>query len=440
MANQVQCLHPVTIVNPMLPWLIGQYGNYTLFDGYTHHVRCRHSYAYFGNYSVFSHAKQFVTADNIDDAYVLDEKTGETWPVFLQVPCGHCDCCSARKMDAFSHRCLLETQCYDCLPWFTTLTYNPKHLPKTGVQVRDVQLFLKRFRIRLDRMGYTRDFRVVYVGEYGHNYHRPHYHLLIWNIKPDKDHKYFILLRALRRSWNNGFVYNKIVSPEYTAQHHGKPEKCFEYVAKYIDKGCEVPEGCNPVFLCQSTKEGGIGSPFIRRHASYLQTSLNKDFKFVDQFSGKVRRMQYNSYILDKLFPSYSHSVPYRFRNAIKNLCYSSSLIGHVYRFNDILDLRRQFGEHVPFLLFHHSSAPGEVKMASQFCPAFYSLQCFIIDKCIDYISSHQNIDFVKAHRLAALRTVFLWKLFDGIAPRDLQDKAYTWRRHRELSKQHEVL
>ncbi|MBO4577576.1 MAG: hypothetical protein J5688_02585, partial [Paludibacteraceae bacterium] len=202
MNNQVQCLHPVTIVNPMLPLLIGRFGNYTLFDGFTHHFRCKHSYSYFGYFSQFSYAKRFATSDNLNEAYVLDESTGETWPIYLQVPCGHCDCCRARKVDSFSHRCLLETQCYDCLPWFTTLTYNDRNLPSDGVNVRDVQLFLKRFRIRLDRLGYTRNFRVCYVGEYGSNFKRPHYHLLIWNIKPEKDYKYFTLLRALRRSWN----------------------------------------------------------------------------------------------------------------------------------------------------------------------------------------------------------------------------------------------
>lgn len=440
MVNQVQCLHPVTIVNPMLPELLGKYGNYTLFDGYLHHIRGRSAYRFFGNLSLFSHAKRHVTADNINDAYVLDEMTGETWPIFLLVPCGHCDCCSARKMDAFSHRCLLETQCYDCLPWFTTLTYNPRNLPETGVQVRDVQLFLKRFRVRLDRMGYTRDFRVVYVGEYGHNTHRPHYHLLIWNLRPEKDFKYFQLLRAMRRSWNKGFIYNKIVSPEYTALHRGKPEKCFEYVAKYIDKGCVVPEGCNPVFLCQSTKDGGIGSPFIRRHSSYLRESLNKDFKFVDQFSGKVRRLQFNSYVIDKLFPSLSHGIPYRFRSAIRDLCYSSSVIGHVHRFSEILDLRSRFNEYVPFLLFPSYSAPYDVKMAAMECPAFHDLQCFIIDRCLDIIYKYKDIDFVKARELASSRTVFLWRLFDGVAPRDLKDKAYIWRRHRELAKQREIL
>lgn len=440
MNNQVQCLNPCTIVNPMLPVLLAKYGNYTMEDGFTHHLRGRSAYYFYGNMSVFSHGLSHVTSDNIDSFYVLDESTGETWPIYLQVPCNHCDCCRARKMDSFSHRCLLETQCYDCLPWFTTLTYKPSKLPSSGLQVRDVQLFLKRFRIRLERMGYTRSFRYVCVGEYGSNFHRAHYHLLIWNLKPEKSFKYFTILRAMRRSWNNGFIYNKIVSPEYTALHHGKPEKCFEYVAKYVCKDVEVPEGKNPVFMCQSLSEGGIGSPFIRRHQSYLRNSLNKDFKFVDQFSGKVRRLQFNSYVLDRVFPSLSRSIPYRLRSAVRDMCQASSLLGHSYRFNDILDYKALYGQYVFFPLYNFNQAPSDVRLSSMFCPAFRYCNRFVIDSCLSFIERYRDFDFFSADKLSGKRSVFLFDLFSGMAPRDLKDKAYLWRKHRDIAKLRELL
>lgn len=440
MSNQIQCLNPRIIVNPMLPDLLARFGNYTMSDGYIHHLRGRSAYSFFGNMSIFSHALAHVTVENIDEFYVVDEKTAETWPIYLQVPCNHCDACLARKMDAFSHRCLIESQCYDCLPWFLTLTYKPSKLPMDGLQVRDVQLFLKRFRIRLERMGYSRSFRYVAVGEYGSKFKRPHYHLIIWNLKPVKDFKYFSILRALRRSWNNGFVYNSIISPEYTARHHGKPEKCFEYVAKYVCKDSEVPEGKNPVFMCQSLSEGGIGSPFIRRHASYLRKSLNQDFKFVDQFSGKVRRLQFNSYIIDRLFPSFCRSVPYKLRSAVRQLCLSSSFIGHDYRFGDILKFKELYSPHIYFPLFQHSQSPYDIKLSASFCPAFDWCQRFIIDHCLDVLERYVDFDFRLSNDLASRRSVFLFNLFEHAVPKDLKDKAYVWRRHRELAKQREIL
>ena len=62
---------------------------------------------------------------------------------------------------------------------FLTLTFDDLHLPASGsVNVRDVQLFLKRFRKALTYRNMK--IRFFACGEYGDKNLRPHYHLIIF--------------------------------------------------------------------------------------------------------------------------------------------------------------------------------------------------------------------------------------------------------------------
>lgn len=62
-----------------------------------------------------------------------------------------------------------------------TLTFDDEHLPASGVDVRDLQLFFKRLRKRWR-------FRYYACGEYGEKFARPHYHALLFGLDfPDKE-------------------------------------------------------------------------------------------------------------------------------------------------------------------------------------------------------------------------------------------------------------
>ena len=75
---------------------------------------------------------------------------------------------------------------------FLTLTYNDEHLPPGGtLQYRDYQLFNKRLRKTLSRRqryallpivasGDTPSMRFYMCGEYGEQFHRPHYHVCLF--------------------------------------------------------------------------------------------------------------------------------------------------------------------------------------------------------------------------------------------------------------------
>lgn len=108
-------------------------------------------------------------------------KKGEEYDVTTWQKCGHCEECLAEKANNWVIRNYYESQCHKdkC---FITLTYkdNPKILIK-----RDLQLFFKRFRKKLE----LKNIKVKYfaVGEYGTKNHRPHYHAIIYGWKEDKD-------------------------------------------------------------------------------------------------------------------------------------------------------------------------------------------------------------------------------------------------------------
>lgn len=112
----------------------------------------------------------------------------------------------------------------------------------------DVDLFLKRFRINMKRMGLdlTDKLRYALVSEYGCAGERPHYHAIIYGFP----HHYpdMAIRDCLRASWNNGFI--KLDKPKVSA---------IRYVTKYMYTKSVVPKGCPQNFRLFSS---GIGSDF----------------------------------------------------------------------------------------------------------------------------------------------------------------------------------
>lgn len=239
-AQQVVCEHPRVIINPLLPELIAKYLTY-VYRGEMRHVHKKHVHYYCFDYRPFSIKRNGVTAEDCDTCYVVDPITGETFPIYIKVPCNECDVCKQRKINAFVERCKLETQCYNSKPWFVTLTYDEQHVPLDGVSVVDLQKFLKRFRINLVRHGYADKIRYVAVGEYGKRTKRPHYHLIIWNINAYIHNQYLDIVSLLDKSWSQGFIQHRIINPEN--------DKAFYYTAKYLKKDCVPPKNCNPFFV-----------------------------------------------------------------------------------------------------------------------------------------------------------------------------------------------
>lgn len=98
----------------------------------------------------------------------------------LKVPCGQCIGCRLERSRNWAVRCMHESSLHsdNC---FITLTFDTEHLMQRqnpwSVDVRDIQLFMKKLRNRYP----DKSIRYLACGEYGENNKRPHYHLLLFN-------------------------------------------------------------------------------------------------------------------------------------------------------------------------------------------------------------------------------------------------------------------
>ena len=163
----IRCLNPRTITNPKLPQEVCRLRSIYL-NGLVIDVPNSQLGNYFFDFpwSSFSITKFDIPKFNADDNllsnyFVFSKLSGECVPIFIQVPCNHCDLCNDSKVMSFSNRVNLEMQCYKQVTWFVTLTYNDAYKPQQGVDKRHVQLFLKRLRINLNRSGYLQNWRYV---------------------------------------------------------------------------------------------------------------------------------------------------------------------------------------------------------------------------------------------------------------------------------------
>lgn len=122
------------------------------------------------------------------------------------MPCGHCDGCRRRKRDDWAIRCTHEAKLYRHNT-FITLTYDPENLPVNGSLVpHHMDRFLDNLRKRLNR----KPFRFFACGEYGDNFHRPHYHILLFDYWPEDARQAigtdYFSSKFLTDKWKKGHV------------------------------------------------------------------------------------------------------------------------------------------------------------------------------------------------------------------------------------------
>jgi len=110
----------------------------------------------------------------------------------FKLPCGRCIGCRLDLSRKWAVRCMHEAQMHkdNC---FITLTYDDAKLPErpdgvppanVSLYYEDFQLFMKRLRKRFT----GKTIRFYMCGEYGENFHRPHFHACIFGLDfPDRE-------------------------------------------------------------------------------------------------------------------------------------------------------------------------------------------------------------------------------------------------------------
>lgn len=240
--------------------------------------------------------------DNTRGYIELQHRYGDQ---LVMIPCGECDACIEQRTKSWAVRCCLEAAQYDdnC---FVTLTYNPSNLPKDGVNIKDVQRFIKNLRNQ-----FGKGIRYFGAAEYG-SLGRAHYHLILFNFFP-KD------AQCLTTSPYGGFYYkSKILESLWRTKKKLKDGKYHQlgfvsvgdvsfnscaYVARYCMKKIKKElgvVGVNKEFSFMSRRPG-IGEQYFREHFD----SLIATDTIYGQFGGRltVSSFRYFDKLIDRVDP-----------------------------------------------------------------------------------------------------------------------------------------
>lgn len=167
---------------------------------------------------------------------------GDNQRYFINVPCGKCiECSDAKRNDlfvraSFEYKSMLKA---GGIAYFVTLTYANKCLPtfnhRPCFNREDVTNFLRRLRAR--HFKFCKKFNHNYHGiryfvtsEYGHETHRPHYHMVIFCYYPINE---YLIPYLVRSTWHYGIV--DVQSLQSNLGIH--------YVSKYAGKDINNQQG-----------------------------------------------------------------------------------------------------------------------------------------------------------------------------------------------------
>lgn len=246
---------------------------------------------------------KFLRPIRTDTYFDLQQKYGDQ---LVMIPCGSCDACIEQRTKSWAVRCCLEAANYEnnC---FVTLTYNPASLPKKGVNLKDVQRFIKNLRNE-----FGPGIRYFGAAEYG-SLGRAHYHIILFNFFPPD-------AECLTMSPYGGFYYcSKILNKLWRTEKKLKDGNYHQlgfvsigevsynscaYVARYCQKkiGKELGVvGVYPEFSFMSRRPG-IGESYFREHFD----SLLATDTIYGQFGGRysVSSIRYFDKLIEKVDPS----------------------------------------------------------------------------------------------------------------------------------------
>ena len=198
------------------------------------------------------------------------------------LPCGKCILCRDNIRKEWIKRLRLELFSNPAAT-FVTLTYDEESCP-VGVEKKDVQRFIKRFRhLKRDYGIDIPKFKYFVCSEYGSTTYRPHYHAIIFGIdmmrcsafapyvatvKIEGNRRYPVYSSpVLEKVWSNGFVSIDFVTPSTV-----------RYVAKYLLK-CDNDFDCDRFYPNFHLYSRGIGTGLFLRGDDSMTDFAYSTFK-----------------------------------------------------------------------------------------------------------------------------------------------------------------
>lgn len=229
-------------------------------------------------------------------------------------PCGQCPLCRRKKMLEWVLRGTHELQTNKGDAIFLTLSYKPKYLPREGekglkiikrcqgdaggnLNPRDMTLFFKRFRKAITKKFGDRPIKYIYCGEYGEIRWRPHYHAIIYGIKPTD-----FTEQEIKKIWGKGIV--KLDQGQIT-------DRAIQYTVGYISKKIinrntknteYIEKGRKPPFLRVSQ---GIGLDWCNNHIEQITkngyiTTKNGQTSVPRYYIKKIKQSEARKIIFDQ--------------------------------------------------------------------------------------------------------------------------------------------
>lgn len=218
---------------------------------------------------------------------------------FRTVPCGKCVYCYKSRQNEWALRLDMEIKRSKTAK-FLTLTYSEENIPAgRSLNMLDVQKFIKRLRKKNPEK-----IKYYYVGEYGNNTKRPHYHMILFNS----------LETDFKSVWNLGHVHEGSVtqgSIRYTLKYMNK--ELFDESYKEYDRLDIVRP-----FAHMSQ---GIGSNYVEERQQWHSKNLLNNFAvlpggfrtrlpryFREKLYSKAERGAQNKIFQDKKYDNYEYS------------------------------------------------------------------------------------------------------------------------------------
>ncbi len=178
----------------------------------------------------------------------------------IKVRCGYCPDCLLHRGREWTCRLLAEHLVSGKNSTFITLTYDDLNLPSDGVSKRSIQLFNKSMRNFVD-------YRYYFVGEYGGEFGRPHYHAVLFgldftdcplfsNIVPNAKSGFNVNCDY----WRKGFVHCETLTPNLAS-----------YICGYVNSKIDIEKrrvmeaGRNPTFNLMSLRPA-LGVPYFDKN------------------------------------------------------------------------------------------------------------------------------------------------------------------------------
>lgn len=313
--NTIKCENPTIIYNPYLIPLLQTYRCYCMKGNY-HYLPENYNYENIYRDVSFKHY-DIETQNDVDSCYICNMETGETYPLYLLVPCRKCNICKETSTHEWMTRAHMECATSCSVPYFITLTFSPENLPEDkSVHKEHIQDFMKRLRIHYDRKNTPHAIRYACCGEYGAQFGRPHYHITLWNLPNIYSHIEFIAV--LQKLWTFGFVQCKPANAGSIG-----------YILKYMRKDSNIPYyinvhnekvKCNkPFFLASRNK--ALGLQYLHDNARYLISNPSLSVEVLDPYSGRILKTSLPHYLINKLYPMISSVIPRYVRYAFNTMC-----------------------------------------------------------------------------------------------------------------------